>query len=335
MPVRCLAATSRSCRRDAWSKPPRRHQPAIARAPQAARRPRRPGAQRIRAASFDRIAFRPRPSVPQLLLRHRPLVVPDPEVAPALAPSRTPGLKPALPARRPAPLVEPGAVLRIFARCAGGAWRLHVDASSLRSGAPHRSSTQSFGLYAISRSAARSTTSLSVSVQGEPSLRVYANLRAESSDASTLSSSAFTSATLFPGHRVAVGPPRDAIRKTAHHVDRDQQTQIARRRREIFPRAGRLEDRRAVRHGRFALPAGLELAPVLDRGHARLHLLFERRDRLLHRAHRIERRRRHHVIHPVVERFDREPDCSSEKSPYCECFAISSLVRRRKLPLRR
>ncbi len=106
-------------------------------------------------------------------------------------------------------------------------------------------------------------------------------------------------------HRVALGPPRDAIRKGAHHVHRDQQAQIARRRREIFPRAGGLEDRRAVRHGRLALPAGLELSPVFDRRHARLHLLFERRDRLLHRAHGIERRRRHHVIHPVVEVLDR------------------------------
>ena len=61
----------------------------------------------------------------------------------------------------------------IFARCADDAFRLHVDASSLSSGAPHRSSTQSFKLYAISRSAARSSTSFSVSVQAEPSLRVY------------------------------------------------------------------------------------------------------------------------------------------------------------------
>ena len=52
----------------------------------------------------------------------------------------------------------------IFARCADGACRLHVDASSLLSGAPHLSSTQSFGLYAISRSDVRSSTSLSASV---------------------------------------------------------------------------------------------------------------------------------------------------------------------------
>ena len=64
----------------------------------------------------------------------------------------------------------------IFARCADDAFRLHVDASSLSSGAPHRSSTQSFKLYAISRSAARSSTSFSVSVQAEPSLRVYENV---------------------------------------------------------------------------------------------------------------------------------------------------------------
>jgi len=34
----------------------------------------------------------------------------------------------------------------IFARCAEGAWRLQVEASALFSGAPHRSSTQSFTL---------------------------------------------------------------------------------------------------------------------------------------------------------------------------------------------
>ena len=180
----------------------------------------------------------------------------------------------------------------------------------------------------------RSITSLSVSVHGEPSLRGYENLRAASSDASTLSSSAFTSATLLSlRHRIALGPPRDAIREAAHHVHRDQQAQIARRRREILPRAGRLEDRRAVRHARVAAPAVLELAPVLDRGHARLHLLFERRDRLRHRAQRIERRRRHHVVHAIVEVFDRRACVwSSEKSPYCGCFAISALVSRRKAP---
>src|SRR5258706_12116908 len=35
-------------------------------------------------------------------------------------------------------------------------------------------------------------------------------------------------------------------------------------------------------------------SPVLDRRHARLDLLFQRRDRLLDRALGIERRRRHH-----------------------------------------
>src|SRR5437016_10234858 len=85
----------------------------------------------------------------------------------------------------------------IFARCADGAYRLHVDASSLLDGAPHRSSTQSFGLYAISRSTTRSATSLSASVHKEPSLRGYENLRAASSDTSTLCNSAFTLGTLF------------------------------------------------------------------------------------------------------------------------------------------
>src|SRR5215469_14955590 len=76
-------------------------------------------------------------------------------------------------------------------------------------------------------------------------------------------------------HRIALGPTHDAIRERAHHVDRDQQTQVARRCREILPRAGRLEDRRAVRHLGVATPAGLEFAPVLDRRHARLDLLFQ------------------------------------------------------------
>ena len=107
-------------------------------------------------------------------------------------------------------------------------------------------------------------------------------------------------------HRVPLGPPRDAIGKPAHHVDRDQQTKIARRRREILPGAGRLEDRRAVRHVGVAAPAVLELPPVFDGGDARLHLLFERRDRLLHRAQRIERLGRHHLIHSIVKILDTE-----------------------------
>src|SRR3954465_4260575 len=86
----------------------------------------------------------------------------------------------------------------IFARCLVGAWRLQVDASSLVSGAPQRSSTQSFTLYAISRSTTRWITSLSVSVQGELLLRRYENVRSASSVASTLANSFFTSVGLLP-----------------------------------------------------------------------------------------------------------------------------------------
>ena len=74
--------------------------------------------------------------------------------------------------RRPVPLAEPRAVLRHLGALRRGACRLQVDASSLLSGAAQRSSTQSFGLYDISSSAARSRTSLSDSVHCEPSLRV-------------------------------------------------------------------------------------------------------------------------------------------------------------------
>src|SRR5215510_10328813 len=108
-------------------------------------------------------------------------------------------------------------------------------------------------------------------------------------------------------HRVALGPPRDPIRIAEHHVDCNQQPQVARRRREVFPRTARLEDRRAVRHGRFATLAVLELASVLDRGHAHFHLLFVRRDRLLRRSRRIEWGGRHHIVHAVVEVLDAEP----------------------------
>jgi NAD(P)-dependent dehydrogenase (short-subunit alcohol dehydrogenase family) len=73
-------------------------------------------------------------------------------------------------------------------------------------------------------------------------------------------------------HRVALGPPRDPIRKAEHHVDCNQQPQVARRRGEVLPRAARLEDRRAVRHGRFATLAVLEFSSVLDRGHAHFRL---------------------------------------------------------------
>ena len=157
----------------------------------------------------------------------------------------------------------------IFARCAAGARRLQVAASSLSSGAPHLSSAQSLMLYAISSAGMRSSTSLSLSVHCEPSVRVYENSRVESSEASVASSSALTSAALFARrHGVPLGPPRHAIRESAHHVDRDQQAQIARRRGEIFPRAGGLEDRCAVRHRHFAAAIDEVFPPVLDRGHA-------------------------------------------------------------------
>ena len=60
----------------------------------------------------------------------------------------------------------------IFARCAADARRLQVAASSLLSGAPQRSSAQSLTLYAISSAGMRSSTSLSLSVHCEPSVRV-------------------------------------------------------------------------------------------------------------------------------------------------------------------
>ena len=45
-----------------------------------------------------------------------------------------------------------------------------------------------------------------------------------------------------------------------HDVDRDQQTQVPLRRREIFPRATRFEDCRAVRHRGLAAVDGGPLA---------------------------------------------------------------------------
>ena len=158
----------------------------------------------------------------------------------------------------------------IFARCADGACRLHVDASSLLAGAPHRSSTQSFGLYAISSSAARSSTSLSASVHcGAVAARIGEPARRKLRGEHALQFGLHVGDAFPLRHGVALGPPRDAIRKSAHHIDRDQEAQIARRRGEILPRADRLEDRRAVRHGRLAAPAVLELSPVLDRRDAR------------------------------------------------------------------
>ena len=84
------------------------------------------------------------------------------------------------------------------ARWSAGARRLQVDASSLPGGAPHRISTQSFGLYPISSASARARTSLSVSVWIEPSLRVYSNRRDTESVTSSSSSSARTAAADFP-----------------------------------------------------------------------------------------------------------------------------------------
>src|SRR4029453_4062880 len=141
-----------------------------------------------------------------------------------------------------------------------------VEASSLLASAPQRSSTQSLGLYSSSRATARSITSRSVSVHAEPSLRGYENLRVASSDASTRCNWAFTSAPLLSsGSAWPPGRRATRSREAEPHVDRDQQPQVARRRREVFPRTARLEYRRAIRHGRFATLAVLEVSSVLDR----------------------------------------------------------------------
>ena len=125
----------------------------------------------------------------------------------------------------------------IFARCAGGACRLQVDASSLLSGAPQRSSTQSFGLYAISRATARSITSLSESVHASRRCAYRRTCAPQLRREHALQFGLHVRDALVLRHRVALGPPRHAIRIAAHHVDRDQQAKIARRRGEIFPRA--------------------------------------------------------------------------------------------------
>ena len=82
----------------------------------------------------------------------------------------------------------------------GGQQKLEDAITAYERGAALRKHCEAKLAEAEARVAAivvRSSTSLSASVQAEPSLRVYENLRAESSAASTLCNSAFTSATLF------------------------------------------------------------------------------------------------------------------------------------------
>src|SRR5215468_4250936 len=107
-------------------------------------------------------------------------------------------------------------------------------------------------------------------------------------------------------YRVTRSSTFDAIRKSANYIDRDQQTEIARRSGKIFPCASRLEYRWAVGHFRLATGAVLIFSSILDCDNAGLHLFFECRNRRLHGPQRIERLGRHHVVHFIVELLDRE-----------------------------
>ncbi len=105
-------------------------------------------------------------------------------------------------------------------------------------------------------------------------------------------------------HRVAGRAAHHPFRQRARHVDRDEQTQVPRRRREVLPVARRLEDLAAVGHVRGRLTAREEPPPILDGRDARLDLFFERLNRLEERLHRIERRGGQQVVDLVVKAFD-------------------------------
>src|SRR5258707_5931764 len=73
-------------------------------------------------------------------------------------------------------------------------------------------------------------------------------------------------------HRVARRPPNNAIGKSPHDIDCDQQTEIARRSGVILPGSRRPEDRGAVGHSHLTGVLFLILSSVFDRGNTRLHL---------------------------------------------------------------
>ena len=109
-----------------------------------------------------------------------------------------------------------------------------------------------------------------------------------------------------PGTRVALGPTGDAVGKSAHHIDRDQQAKIASRSKLILPRTAGLKDRWAVRHPDLAMPAVLELRPFSTA--VTRSFTCSSSDAI---ASSIARRGsqplgRHHVIHAIIEILDPE-----------------------------
>jgi hypothetical protein len=84
---------------------------------------------------------------------------------------------------------------------------------------------------------------------------------------------------------------RDLRRERAHGVERDQQAQVTRRARVVFPWPRRLDQRGALGHRNDGAMGGRVLLAVGDRTQARPYLLLERIDRVAERARRVERLR--------------------------------------------
>ena len=149
-------------------------------------------------------------------------------------------------------------------------------------------------------------TSRSVSFQADPSVRVYSKLRLlQLVREPRLELRAHAVRRLAGGHRVSLGPSRDA-RREARGPRRSRRAGAGRARASRSPPSRPSSRRSSAPSGISAagLPAREELAPVVDRDHARLHLLLERLHRLEERLRRVERRGREDVVHLVVEPFD-------------------------------
>ena len=177
----------------------------------------------------------------------------------------------------------PGAVLLIFSlRCR----RVALQSRPRRSWpALQRSSTQSLGLYAISRSTA--VDHVAQRKPAQPSLRGYDNLRIASSDTSTRCNSAFTSTALVPGIARS-----GAARPVGNRAPRRSRStaEVARRRRSL-PRAALS---RSPGHQHRSHRHACSGAPVLNRGHPAPSLALRATCRLLHRSRRISGGRHPH-----------------------------------------
>src|SRR5207245_3688579 len=99
----------------------------------------------------------------------------------------------------------------------------------------------------------------------------------------------------------ALGSLGSLLGEAAHDIDRDEKSQVTRRRRVVLPRTRGLEDRGALGHRDRPRERRHERLAVGDRADAGPDLLLQRVDRGAEGYRRIQRLGREYVIDPIVE----------------------------------